>query len=200
MLRYLGPKLKKLKRLNIHMQPEFSTKYFILNTNKYNNKMILSFYLLELFEKQKLKFTFSLSEKIIKKYILFMHKYNYKKFNLINIIEIRLDNTIFNLGYSITIAQAKQLIIHGYFFVNFKLIKIPSFLLKKGDIITLSPKSYYIFKLCKKNLYKKYIKNSNIYDTIYICKNTLISIIYSILNIYNNNNYNNILIMKYYSY
>ena len=97
MLRYLGPKLKKLKQLNIHMQPEFSTKYFILNTNKYSNKMILSFYLLELFEKQKLKFTFSLAEKIIKKYILFIQKYNYKKFNLVNIIEIRLDNTIFNL-------------------------------------------------------------------------------------------------------
>ena len=200
MLRYLGPKLKKLKQLNIHMQPEFSTKYFILNTNKYSNKMILSFYLLELFEKQKLKFTFSLAEKIIKKYILFIQKYNYKKFNLVNIIEIRLDNTIFNLGYSITIIQARQLIIHGHFFVNFKLIKIPSFLIKKGDIITLSPKSYYIFKLCKKNLFKKYIKNSSIYDNIYICKNTLISIIYSIINLYYYYKYNNILIIKYYSY
>ena len=108
MLRYLGPKLKKLKRLNIHMQPEFSTKYFILNTNKYNNKMILSFYLLELFEKQKLKFTFSLSEKMIKKYILFIQKYYYKKFNLSNILESRLDNILFKLGYSNTIAQARQ--------------------------------------------------------------------------------------------
>ena len=70
MLRYLGPKLKKLKQLNIHMQPGFSTKYSILKKNiKQNNKAIISFYLLELLEKQKIKFTYSLSEKIIKKYI-----------------------------------------------------------------------------------------------------------------------------------
>ena len=69
MLRYLGPKLKKLKQLNIHMQPGFSTKYSILKNIKQNNKAIISFYLLELLEKQKIKFTYSLSEKIIKKYI-----------------------------------------------------------------------------------------------------------------------------------
>lgn len=109
MLRYLGPKLKKLKQLNVHMQPGFSTKYSVFkNTLLKNNKAIVSFYLLELLEKQKLKFTFSLSEKIIKKYISFIQKYRYKKFNLSKILEARLDTVLFNLGYSNTISQARQ--------------------------------------------------------------------------------------------
>lgn len=196
MLRYLGPKLKKLKQLNIHMQPGFSTKYSILKNIKQNNKAIISFYLLELLEKQKIKFTYSLSEKIIKKYIWFIQKYYYKKFNLSNILERRFDTILFNLGYSITIAQARQWIIHGHFFVNFKLIKIPSFLIKKGDIINISPKSYFIIKICKQNLYKKYIKNFILYNNIYICKKTLITIIYSIKNL--QNIFNNLLIIQYY--
>lgn len=84
-------------------------KYFIKKKPPLkNNKAIISFYLLELLEKQKLKFTFSLSEKIIKKYILFLQKHYYKKFKLSDILEMRLDNMLFNLGYSVTIIQAKQ--------------------------------------------------------------------------------------------
>ena len=199
MLHFLKPKVKKLKQLN--MQPGFSTKYYIYNNIRNNNKIIISFYLLELLEKQKLKFTFSLSEKMIKKYILFIQKYYYKKFNLSNILESRLDNILFKLGYSNTIAQARQWIIHGHFFVNFKLVRIPSFLIKKGDIINISPNSYFIFKICKKNLYKKYIKNSIIYNNIYICNKTLISIIYSNINLqYTINEINNILVINYYSH
>ena len=108
MLRYLGPKVKKLKQLNIYTQPAFSTKYFIKKKILKNNKAIISFFLLELLEKQKLKFTFSLSEKIIKKYISFLQQYYYKKFNLSNILEMRLDNMLFNVGYSVTIIQARQ--------------------------------------------------------------------------------------------
>ena len=108
MLHFLKPKVKKLKLLNLNIQFGFSNKYYIYNNIKNNNKIILSFYLLELFEKQKLKFTFSLSEKIIKKYILFIQKYYYKRFNLSNIFELRLDNILFKLGYSNTILQARQ--------------------------------------------------------------------------------------------
>lgn len=109
MLRYLGPKLKKLRQLNIHIQPGFSTKYSVVkNPIQKNTKAITSFYLLELLEKQKLKFTFSLSEKILKKYIFFFQNYKYKTFNLITIFELRFDTVLFNLGYSNTIAQARQ--------------------------------------------------------------------------------------------
>lgn len=91
------------------MQPGFSTKYSILkNSTLKHNRAIISFYLLELLEKQKLKFTFSLSEKIIKKYFLFIQKHNYIKFDLSNILELRLDNILFNLGYSNTISEARQ--------------------------------------------------------------------------------------------
>lgn len=201
MLHFLKPKVKKLKLLNLNIQFGFSNKYYIYNNIKNNNKIILSFYLLELFEKQKLKFTFSLSEKIIKKYILFIQKYYYKRFNLSNIFELRLDNILFKLGYSNTILQARQWIIHGHFFINFKLIRNPGFLIKKGDIINISLRSYYIFNICKKNLYKKYIKNYNIYPHFIICNKTLLSIIYSIIDIYYNiNEYNNILVVNFYSH
>lgn len=204
MLRYLGPKLKKLKHLNIHMQPGFSTKYSILNRNMLNsNRAIMSFYLLELFEKQKLKFTFSLAEKTIKKYLFFIQKHKYKKFSLSNILELRLDTLLFILGYSNTISEARQWIVHGHFFVNFILNKVPGFLIKKGDIISIFPKSYAIIKKCKKNLYNKYITTYNlcININICICKKTLSSIIYSIKNIQHNFiNYNNFLIFQYYSH
>ncbi len=109
MLRYLGPKLKKLKQLNIHMQPGFSTKYSILTgVQLKNNRAILSFYLIELLEKQKLKFTFSLSERMIKKYILFLQHSRYKKVKLSNLLEMRLDHILFSLGYSTTLPQARQ--------------------------------------------------------------------------------------------
>ena len=46
MLHFLKPKVKKLKQLNINMQPGFSTKYYIYNNIRNNNKIIISFYLL----------------------------------------------------------------------------------------------------------------------------------------------------------
>ena len=201
MLRYLGPKLKKLRQLNIHIQPGFSTKYSVVkNPIQKNTKAITSFYLLELLEKQKLKFTFSLSEKILKKYIFFFQNYKYKTFNLITIFELRFDTVLFNLGYSNTIAQARQWIVHGHFFLNFIPINIPSFLVKKGDIISLSPTSTFLSYICKKNLYNKYTTTRINSKNICFCKKTLISIVYSLLNLqYTFSNFDNSLITQYYS-
>lgn len=199
MLRYLGPKLKKLKQLNIHIQPAFSTKYFIKKKMLRNNKAIISFFLLELLEKQKLKFTFSLSEKIIKKYILFLQKHYYKKFRLIDILEMRLDYILFTLGYSITIIQARQLIVHGHFFVNFILVKNPGFLVKKGDIINLSPRSIFVFSQCKKYIYYKYITNRLAFKNILLCLKTLLFIVYPAVKLqYTFINYDCSLIGHYY--
>jgi len=204
MLRYLGPKLKKLKRLSVHILPGFSTKYYFskFNLSSINsNKTIVSFFLLELLEKQKLKFNFCLTEKMILKYLHFIHKYKYRKFNLLNLLELRLDTVLFKIGYCITLAHARQLITHGHFFVNFVLINKPSYLIKIGDVINLSPKSYYIFKLCKQNIYHKYNSSNMFIENVKnkISMGTLTSIIFSLSDIkYNFIRFNEPLIQHYY--
>lgn len=160
---FLGSKLKKLKRINISLLPGLSTKYF-LKSNKIlkNNKAINSYYLLELIEKQKLKFNFCLKENIIKQYLLFLKKYK----NLNFIINLRLDTFLHNIGFCKTILESRQWITHEHILVNLKIIKQPKFLLKKGDIISLNPNSFSIILLCKKNLYIKY-------NTYFLEKNML---------------------------
>ncbi len=75
---------------------------------------------------------------------------------------------------------------------------MPSFLIKKGDIINIAPKSSSLFTICKKNLYNKYygkILGSN----TSICIHTLISIIYSTIELhYNFVEYKNVYILQYY--
>ena len=67
---------------------------------------------------------------------------------LIRRIEKRLDNAVFRLGFALSRSHARQLVSHGIFLVNGKPVNIPSFELKKGDIITIkeSKKSKPVFK------------------------------------------------------
>lgn len=181
MVRYLSSKLKKLSRFNLHIHPGFTTKYCLFKRDIKFNKVIVSFFLLELIEKQKLKFTFSLRERLLKKYVKIGRIC--KKFNLWKILKSRIDSVLFDLGFVVTLAQARQLISHGYVFVNFVVVSSPSFLLKKGDIIVLGNFSDNVFKICKKNLYKKYlkkIKSSGI--NVSICYYTLTCVILALYN------------------
>ena len=57
--------------------------------------------------------------------------------NLLQILESRLDNVIFRLGFGTTRAQARQFVSHGMFEVNGKKVNIPSYLVKPGDVITI---------------------------------------------------------------
>ena len=60
---------------------------------------------------------------------------------LLQILESRLDNVIFRLGYTVNRAQARQIVNHGHFFVNGKKNNIPSVVLKPGDVITIREES-----------------------------------------------------------
>jgi small subunit ribosomal protein S4 len=60
---------------------------------------------------------------------------------LLQILESRLDNVIFRLGYTVNRAQARQIVNHGHFFVNGKKNNIPSAVLKPGDVITVREES-----------------------------------------------------------
>ena len=101
-----------------------------------NRKM--SEYGLQLREKQKAKFIYGVLEK------QFRHYYEMAKKrdgitgeNLMIILETRLDNCIYRLGFGVSRRQARQLVTHGHFLVNGKKVNIPSYLIKAGDVITV---------------------------------------------------------------
>jgi len=94
---------------------------------------------LQLREKQKLRFIFGITERQLKNYF---KKASQKKGNtglyLCQYLERRLDNVLYRLGFAPTRASAKQLISHKHIKVNDKILNIPSYLVKKGDIITFA--------------------------------------------------------------
>lgn len=61
--------------------------------------------------------------------------------NLLAILESRLDNVVYRLGFAMSRPEARQLVLHGHFTVNGKRVNIPSFLVKPGDMIALCEKS-----------------------------------------------------------
>ena len=61
--------------------------------------------------------------------------------NLLQILESRLDNVVYRMGFADSRRQARQLVRHGHFVVNGRKTDIPSFLVKSGDIVTVRPQS-----------------------------------------------------------
>jgi len=61
--------------------------------------------------------------------------------NLLKILESRLDNVVYRLGFASSRAQARQLVVHGHYTVNGSRVNIPSYLLKEGDVVAVSEKS-----------------------------------------------------------
>lgn len=112
----------------------------------------LSEYGKELKEKQKLKNWYNLKERQFKKYIKEALKARGKvedaTAELIKVLEKRLDNVVFRLGFASSRPSARQMISHGHFLVNDRAINIPSFSVKKGDKIKIKPNSF------KKNIFK----------------------------------------------
>lgn len=102
----------------------------------------LSEYGLQLREKQKAKFIYGVLEKPFKNY--------YEKSarmrgltgeNLMVMLETRLDNVVFRMGFARTRREARQVVGHKHFLVNQKRVNIPSYLVKPGDVIEVREKS-----------------------------------------------------------
>jgi len=114
-------------------------------------------YSLQLREKQKAKRLYNLLEKQFK---ITFNKANKQKGdtgeNLLKILETRLDNVVYRLGFADSRSQARQLVSHGHFTVNDKKVNIPSYQVKTGDIIKIkqSSKKNKIFNNLDKKLKK----------------------------------------------
>ena len=112
------------------------------NRNQKQNRRKQSEYALQLNEKQKLKFIYGVLEKQFYKYYTMATKTNGITGEvLLQLLERRLDNVVFRLGYASTRREARQLIGHGHFTVNGAKVDIPSYLVKPGEVIAIREKS-----------------------------------------------------------
>ena len=101
-------------------------------------KAKLSEYGTQLREKQKTKSFYGVGERQFRKYFeMASNKKGITGDNLLQILESRLDNVVYRLGYGSSRAQARQLVNHGHFDVNGKKVDIVSYLVKPGDVITV---------------------------------------------------------------
>jgi small subunit ribosomal protein S4 len=115
----------------------------------------LSDYAKRLLEKQKIKYFYLLKEKQLKNLIEKARKFKEPLPSaLVKLLESKLDNVLWRLGYSSSKLQIKQLISHGHFLVNDKKIKSHNYLLEPGDKISIkeSSKNLKIFKDLDKRL------------------------------------------------
>lgn len=146
MARYTGPKSKIARKFR---EPIFGPDK-ALEKKKYppgqhgNNRRRgkQSEYAIQLAEKQKAKYTYGILEKQFSN--LFKKASRMKGVtgdNLLQLCESRLDNTVYRLGLAPTRSGARQLVSHRHITVNGVLVNIPSFTLKKGDVVSVREKS-----------------------------------------------------------
>ncbi len=145
MARYTGPMVKLSRREGVALTDKCQ-KY--LDRRPYppgehgRGRIRQSEYLLQLREKQKTRRFYGLLEKQFRRY--------YEKAsrqpgitgeNLLRMLEQRLDNVVYRLGFAATRRQARQLVGHGHFRVNGKKVNIPSYQVRPDDVITVKPGS-----------------------------------------------------------
>ena len=103
----------------------------------------VSEYGLQLREKQKTKRYYGVMERQFANYFEMATKVKGLTTGeaLLQILERRLDNVVYRLGFAMSRAEAKQLVNHGHFTVNGKKVNIPSYLVKEGDVVAMTDKS-----------------------------------------------------------
>ncbi len=137
MSRNRGPILKRCRYLGISPSAIGVDKESNRKKNAGSHKKV-SEYAIQLKEKQKLKFVYGVGEKQFRKYFDIASN---KKGNtgelLLQLLESRLDNVVYRLGFATTRPQARQLVNHGHFEVNGKKVNIPSYIISAGDVISV---------------------------------------------------------------
>lgn len=142
-MRYTGPKAKKARRLGM----AFTAKDAKVMQRRpgppgvhAQNRVRLSEYGTQLREKQKAKISYGVLERQFENYFKkALRQPGVTGDILLGMLEMRLDNVVFRLGFAETRAQARQLVSHGFFEVNGKKVDIPSYACKVGDTIAVKP-------------------------------------------------------------
>ena len=146
MARYTGPRAKICRRLEMAVfeSPKFAAprKNYAPGQHGQSRRRKVSNYGIQLREKQRAKYLYGLLEKQFR--ICFkkaQSKQGPTGHNLLKILESRLDNSVYRVGFAPTRSAARQLVSHKHFLVNNRVVNIPSFILKPGDIIKVRDKS-----------------------------------------------------------
>lgn len=143
MSRYRGPRVKIVRRLETPLPG--LTSAGVLNTTRANAQSVRkdkSEYRIRLEEKQKLRFHYGITERQLLRYVRIARRAKGSTGQvLLQLLEMRLDNTIFRLGIAPTIPAARQLVNHGHVMVNDRLVDIPSYRCKPQDNVVIVDKA-----------------------------------------------------------
>ena len=141
MAKMMGPRFKQCRRLwlNVCWHPKAMDRAG-RGTSRADKK--LSPYGLQLLEKQRLRAYYGVLEKQFRNYVKKAEKSKESTgVALIQMLECRLDNVVYRLGFANSIRQARQMVVHGHILVNGKKVDIPSFAVQVGDEVSLREKS-----------------------------------------------------------
>ncbi len=147
MARYTGPKHKLSRREGVNLTGKMSQSLDRRLTNppgginRRGRPRKMSEYGIQLREKQKLKRIYGLLEKQFSRYVDEASRLpgNTEEL-LVQLLESRLDNIVYRMGFANSRAQARQYVSHGHISVNDQKISIPSYRVKEGDVVSLRSK------------------------------------------------------------
>ncbi len=148
MSRYTGPKARVSRRLGVNIwgtQGEnraLDRRPYPPGEHGRSRRRNPSEYLLQLQEKQKARFTYGLNERQFRK--LYEEANKTKGVTgeqMLQLLERRLDNIVYRAGWASTRPQARQFVGHGHVDVNGKRVDIPSYRVRRGDVVTVRTKA-----------------------------------------------------------
>lgn len=144
MARYTGSSWKQSRRLKysvLENGKELSRRNYAPGQHGQRRSKI-SEYGMQLQEKQKVRFTYGVNEKQFHNLFLKAGKLSGKHGeNFLALLESRIDNLVYRLGFASTRRQARQLVNHGHVLLDGKKVDIPSLIVKPGQVISLKEKS-----------------------------------------------------------
>ena len=150
MARFIGPKGKLSRREGVDLFLK-SARRSIADKAKFDTKpgqhgrisgQRTSDYGLQLREKQKVKRMYGVLEKQFRRYFAEADRRRGNTgANLLSLLESRLDNVVYRMGFGSTRAEARQLVSHKAITVNGQTVNIPSFMVKEGDVVAVREKS-----------------------------------------------------------
>ena len=145
MARYTGPNNKKARRVSFSILEngkDIAKRPYGPGQHGKDRKRKPSNYAIQLNEKQKARFMYGISEKQFKKLVNDSAKMkDVHGENLLILLESRLDNIFYRIGFATTRRGARQLVNHGHITVNGKKVDIPSYRVKPGDVIAIKENS-----------------------------------------------------------
>ena len=164
MAKMMGPRFKLSRRLglNVYGHPKAMNRAK-KGTSRADKK--LTNYGQQLLEKQRLRAYYGVMEKQFVKYVRMSKKSQDQTGHaLVKILERRLDNLVYRMGFASSIRQARQMVVHGHILVNGEKVDIPSYLCEVGDTISLKEKSRSV------ELFKENFQNALLNTLPYIQK------------------------------